>query len=271
MEQDTNLKTVLYVYHPSDLNMLETSINSLRKVSDCKIQLFTDDELPSDFMERNKDLWIHIDIKNAMVGRRALYKVERYCEYAIQNPIEDIIVADVDTLFLSDPFKAFCEKEFDIGLTTRGYEYHFPINAGMIYLRHGENKNRFLNWHVFECSNPDWLPYVSWRKKWGHEKYGSDWTVGQDFLNVAWMHRDSVEETQVLKIDDVGPTYNYCPARDVFTEDVAIKMILDAYASKAASVLHLKSSLKRLLYEGVFDEAVIHYPKQDEFTWRNLP
>lgn len=261
----------LFVYTNVDLNMLETCISSLKKVSKCDIVVFTDD-VPKDTKKFLGDRILWITSPTEMIqGRRALFKVQSYCSFGIKDrKYENVMVADVDILFLRDPFEVFKGDLWDIGLTGRGYEYHFPINAGIIFYRTWDRVRKFLEWHSEECESPKWDFYKDWRVKHNHVRFGPDWTVGQDFLNCCWIKRDDLMLRDGLIIVDVGSSYNYCPARDLFGVQKCKDMIREEYLEGEVSVLHLKSSLKGMIYEGCFKEAIIRHPNYREYNWRDV-
>ncbi|GAH01828.1 unnamed protein product [marine sediment metagenome] len=124
-----------------------------------------------------------------------------------------------------------------------------------------------MGWFVSECLNPQWDVFVKYRKKFGHERFGLDWWIEQDFLNCLWIKRKFVLEKRKVLIKNVTNKYNYCPARDFLGEEEACRLIKIAYAERSVCVLHLKSSLKRMIYEGIFEEAVINYPKPESLDW----
>ena len=257
-------------YGGVDDNMLCTCVSSLRKVNpECAIYIqYT--SLPDEFCRPRYRCNLSPITTAAVKGRRALSKIE-FVNSIFNSDVcitDRIMVADVDTLFLSDPFVAFDEKSFDVGLTTRCHEYYFPINAGVFFLQASVRVSNFINWHLTESQVPVWAPYIEYRQKFNHERFGHDWTVGQDFLNVVWQNREHVQVEFGIKIEDVGYKYNYCPNLDVYGEAACV-MIREAYERKLYSVLHLKSGLKRLLYDGVFEEGVFVTEPQLDFHWRN--
>ncbi|HDY90358.1 MAG TPA: hypothetical protein ENH82_19845, partial [bacterium] len=196
-----------------------------------------------------------------MNRRRAAYKVENFCDFADETQIGDqVLVADADLYFMGDPFKAF-DDSFDLGLTLRGYEHWAPINGGVIYYRISRNIRRFLTHHKREVLHPDLPAYIAYRKKHNHERFGLDWSVGQDFLNVCWDVKNHCEDEFDIKIAGLLNIYNFCPAVDLVGEEQAKAQILRAYHTKAVTTLHLKSDLKSLIYDNVFEDAITTYPR----------
>lgn len=246
------------VYHVIDNNVFETCLRTLRKVSDCEVVVFTDN-VPPELMKR----WTHdygvawiVLPKSAMQKRRAACKIECVSSFVEQVEIgHNVISADADLYFLKDPFTAF-EYEFDLGLTTRGYKYYYPINAGVIFHKVSPAMKDLYSFMRSEVLDPTWPEYVAYKQYWGHERFGLDWAVGQDLYNVAWLHQNFIWENFGIEVRDVGPYYNFCPHSDgTFIEEGKRKAV-EAYKQKSVSVIHLKSKLKDLVYEDVFDDAI---------------
>lgn len=250
-------------WHNVDLNMLETCVASLRRVSDCAIYIATDGvskEIEKHF-EIYKVFWLRVP-QDRVTKRRAYCKIEVLNELTRQLDDNDMImVADVDIFFLKDPFVPFWKhREMDLGLTTRGYAHAFPINGGVFYIRIHPKMKEWLNWHLEEMKKPVWEPYIKHRKRWNHAHFGLDWSVGQDFLVANWRERKWVKETRDIDIIDVGPEYNYCPPTDTMGRE-AFKLAWKALKERSVSVLHLKSDLKTMIYMPDFQDAKINHTK----------
>jgi len=153
----------------------------------------------------------------------------------------------------------------DLGLTTRGYAHAFPINGGVFYLRRNKKMLDWLQWHLDEIHKPRWEPYVLHRKKWNHARYGLDWSVGQDFLVTNWKYRDYLKEKIDLTIVDVGPEFNYCPPTDTMGSQ-AFQLAWDALEKQNVAVLHLKSELKRMIYDSRFPNSKLNF-KRGRTAW----
>lgn len=255
-----------FVYHRKDDNMLETCLNSLHVVRPDVHQIVVTDGVPVDvknYVVREFNATL-IDVPAArMIKRRAACKVEMLAGVVNELPDGDrMLVSDVDVYFKSDPFVAFDEHiGMDLGLTTRGYDYMFPINAGIFYVRINDAMREWSQWHAQEVLQPRWDKYVALRRKYKHEHFGLDWSVGQDFLIANWLNRDEVWVHHGVKIEDVGPRFNFCPPTDLLGA-VAFAKIRAAVHDDTTVTLHLKSDLKRLVYErGVFPNALIRHPK----------
>jgi hypothetical protein len=252
-----------FVYHHKDLNVLKTCLASLRAVSDCHIVIYSDyDELAFwDYFDSTLhyyDAWNGVS-EQRMSGRRSACKIE--CLGNLVGTLGNgahIMSADVDTYFLKDPFQPFADRPgMDLGVTTRDYPHWAPINAGVFYLRVSERVRAWLQWFVAEIHDPRWAPYRSIQTKQGHT--GLDWDVDQDFLCACWNERVALRSLLGLNVEDAGPIYNYCPTVEVYPD--AEERIRKAYREKSVAVLHLKSGLKSLIYEGLFEHAVTYHPR----------
>jgi len=249
-------------YHRCDDNMFETCVKTLRMHSGCDIIVATDN-VPHDLQNQwSKDYgvyWIDVPVEQ-MKNRRAAAKIEILDSYVHSlEPDDQVFVSDVDMYFMKDPFTAFTRFEFDVAFTTRGYEYYFPINAGVFCLRVNDFSKRWISWHKEQIYDPTWRPYRDQNKR-HRERFGFDWAVSQDFLISCWKERAWIAQTMNINIQDIGPEYNYCPPSDKWKQK-AFEAIRIAYRDKTHVVLHLKSTLKDMLYEGLFVDAVIQYPR----------
>lgn len=264
-------KIAAMVYHRIDDNVLETCLKSLRAVSDCQIVIYTDD-MPKDLcseISRLYEVEWRVVAPVLMRGQRSVFKVIATNELAEAQPDgTQTMVSDVDTYFLKDPFEAFAE-DFDLGVTSRGYDYWIPINAGIYFYRISDNMRRYLEYMSDEVDKPSWGAYVKFQTSHRHQRYGRDWSRGQDFLNTSWICKDLLRDVYHIKVKDVGYKYNYCPGVDVEGDDRAKALIRQAYKNKSVHVLHLKSSLKQLVYEDVFDLAVTRHPK-GHYNWEAM-
>ena len=254
-----------FVYHRKDDNILETCLSSLHAVKPSIRKVVITDGVPSDVLRYCSThfnvAWINVPSKQ-MQNRRATCKIELLKGFI--DGLEDgdrVVVSDVDVYYKGDPFTAFEEHpKLDLGLTTRGYAYAFPINGGMFFIAVSDVMRDWAAWHVREIHNPVWPPYVSIRRKWKHERFGLDWTVGQDFLIANWEARDAVLHERKVNVVDVGPHYNYCPPTDLLGPE-AFTRIRDALADNTTVVLHLKSDLKRMIYEkDLFPNVSLRHP-----------
>lgn len=240
--------------------MFETCVKTLRKHSNCVIVVVTDN-VPSETRHKlSRTYNIHWMVLNpgTMEHRRAACKIEQLDIF--MQPREDgdcVLVSDVDIYFLADPFTAM--GDFDVALTTRGYDYYFPINGGIFYLNVNDKSKEWISWHNKEVIKPTWPPYIQLNQH-HRKRFGLDWAVGQDFLIACWEQREQIKQETGITIVDVGPKYNYCPPSDKWGTK-AFEAIRKAYHEKSVVALHLKSTLKDMLYEGFLEDAITKYPK----------
>ena len=251
-------------YHVADNNVFETCLRSLRQVSDCQLIVFTDN-VPEDLRvewERQYGVKWKVVPPSAMKGKRAAFKVKSLNRFACKLPVgSQVLAADVDLYFMEDPFTAFGVADFQLAVTTRGYSYHTPINAGVYFYRVNKSLKEFLKFHTQQVFHPSWETYVSIRKTLQHARFGLDWTVGQDFLYAVWQEKQWVEKTFGVRVVDVGPGYNYCPDTDGGRCAQGLIEARKAYAAQEVKVLHLKSKLKELVYSGLLKYAVVRHPR----------
>lgn len=256
------IENAFFFYHRCDDNMFETCLRTLRNYSECRIIVATDNvptQMQREFTFKYDVNWIVLN-STKVLNRRAACKIEVLEEFTERLSNENVVfVSDVDMYFLANPFTAFTEYKFDIGLTTRGYDYYFPINGGVVCLVCNGKAKEWLKWHVFELYDMTWPPYVKYNKR-HRQRFGLDWAAGQDFLIACWEQRDWIEETKGIVIKDIGSKYNYCPPSDKWKQK-AFEAIRKAYREKSVIALHLKSTLKDMLYEGLFEDAVTKYPR----------
>jgi len=260
------MQYVFYCYHRKDDNMLETCINSLRQVNSSVQILVVTDAMPPAVRDHFRDQygvqWILVPFSQ-MQKRRATCKIECLEEAVHEMPEgAQVLVSDVDVYYLKDPFRAFdIHTQMDLGLTTRGYQHLFPINAGIFYLHIQKSLREWLLWHRQQILRPTWEPYVQLRHTYHHERYGLDWSVGQDFLIANWLHRSEVFQERLVRIEDVGAQYNYCPPTDTMGA-AAFEMVRRVLRDQTVNTIHLKSDLKRMIYEpGLFPHACLRYAK----------
>lgn len=255
--------TFLCYWNNVDPNMLETCVNSLRHVNSATEIVIATELVPPELKEnvdKHHVKWILVRPEQVR-RRRATCKIEIL--KALLNSLDDkteLLVSDIDIYFQGNPFKAFVDYEkMDLGVTSRGYPHAFPINGGIFFIRVNNRMKNWVEWHLKEIHKPTWEPYVRHRRRWNHEHYGLDWSVGQDFLVANWITRNEVKAKYNVAIEDVGPKYNYCPPSEI-DKAKAISDVKKAVGNPhIAYVIHLKSELKRMIYEDVFPNAVIKH------------
>lgn len=224
-------------YHRVNDDVCETFLNSFRKVNDkALLQVHTDDvpvEIQTEWSENYGVEWI---ITEPAQGQRCYQRMMS----AVETSCDRLVFCDVDVYFLDDPFKVFDKRKFDLGLTKRIHSYKFPVNSGVFFVR-PEGRDFLSEFPAYADEHKD-----IW-----------DWFIDQDFLNYLWGRRGVV---------DVGWEWNFCPNTDVFGTVLAMDMIRRAYESKSVKILHLKSELKNLIYDG-FLEYAINRPENKKAGW----
>ena len=272
-------KHAIFVYHDegADRNVFETCLKTFRQNSpNSRIIIYTDDinaKFESELFDKY-NVMLNTLPRLKIEGRRSVCKVECFTDYILRLrfpiPEEEYIIAvlDADLFFLRDAFDVLDYVNIkDIGLTSRGHPYWCDINGGVIFFRKNLNNalkiDAFVQEHRRQSENPTWEFYKEYQKKYNHTRFGQDWTRGQDYLNCVWLNRDSFD----IDIKDVTNFFNYCPACDFYGTNNAKRLIIDAYKNKTKAVLHLKSELKELIYEDVFEEAVTSH-KKGKIRWR---
>jgi len=249
----------IITYHQADDNMFETCIATLRKHSDCKIVVITDD-IPQKLREvlaRKYNIkWVSVP-SNLMQGRRAACKVIETNKYCLDLPIDSqVLVSDADIYFMKDPFTVFKKHpSFDLGLTKRHYNYRHPINGGIYYYRITTATKRFLVYWNDQTEKISWHLFLEYIKSYGHKGRIPDWCIGQDFLNVLWKNLEKRPAACNINIIDVGWEYNFCIHQ--YT-DRFIKQAYKQYKKDLVTAIHLKGGTKKLLYrDDIFHDAII--------------
>ena len=86
---------------------------------------------------------------------------------AVKDITGNIILCDIDIVFLSDMFKAFEDFEFDVAYTKRG-GHHKPINGGVVFMR--ESGKKFID--TWTAVNNKMYVDVKLHKKWKRKYHG---------------------------------------------------------------------------------------------------
>ena len=164
-----------------------------------------------------------------------------------------VISADADLHFLKDPFKAFegttpFSRVLDVAVTTRPYQYQYPINAGIVMFNVTDKLKRFLNFAIGQVYERTWPAFIESQAKFNH--HGNSWYVDQDFWCACYLNRQEVLERFDIMVEDIGPAYNFCPHADGDSTEEGKRLLMGAYTNKSVAVLHLKSRLKELLLDG---------------------
>ncbi len=227
-------KCIMVNFGRQNDDVFETCVKSFRSVCpDTYLRVYSDIKPKDGWVEKYSLDWrvMDIDITGQMEYVRYCYVIDM-----LKEGDDNIIMVDQDFYFLKDPFDAFDEYEFDLGVTTRCHTYmhHNNVNGGIWYLR-GTQKAKDLVTKLW----PEYCDYHT---------HNRNWFVGQCFLTMLY------EEGYAV---DVGWYWNYCPSAGYYGYDVAVDMLKRAYETKSVCCLHLKDITKYCIYDGFLEHAVI--------------
>lgn len=175
------------------------------------------------------------------------YRVSLLRELCQSSPEgTQIISLDLDTIVQGDLFSAF-ESDFDVFITSRGYPYHYSINAGCWGFVVSDKTKEFLSYFEEQLKNPTWEDYTLYlRKMRALRGNNSTWWLDQDFLCCL---NDFGSPLENVKIHDATNKYNY-----TYDERSApMASIVEDYKQKLGDknyvMLHLKGPLKDIFYD----------------------
>ena len=160
-------------------------------------------------------------------------KIARLAQYPFKDG-DRVFVMDTDTIIQADIFDVFDKKEFDVGMTTRYYDYPLKINAGVWCFRHNDKVREYLKFFSDQMFDSTWKPFDKMRRT---KSRFSD----QDFMCAVHEHGPPVE----CNIADIGPMYNYCPASDKLGMKLATEDMQKAIGNSTYKVLHFKGELMK--------------------------
>jgi hypothetical protein len=228
-------------YGRIDDDMFETCIKSFFSVTEGARIVVVSDTDPRDKWLEYPISWrigAEENIKDQMQFAKTQAAIE-FCENL--NKDDRFILADTDLYFLKDPFRAFDEREFNIGVTSRMHSYmcHVDINGGMLFVRPGPETVAIMK--------KEWEKYLE------YDKNNRNWHIGQGYFNS--LYKDGYAT-------DVGWYWNYCPSTSYFGYSKAADMLKRAYETESVAVLHLKDKAKYLIYDGFLEHAVNDYWKE---------
>jgi len=250
------------IYHESDaisFEWLTLSLTSLQKFVAIDRLVIVTDNLS---LDKEQILTSQFGVRVTKIpltswdGRRMFCKLEQLAVILkCYSKFEDgqVIMADADILFCSDPYQAFNEFVFDLGYTTRFYSYPSPVNGGMVFYRNVEPIREFINQMCSQIMNPSWNEYIECKNA-----NNVDWNCDQDMLNAIHKHTVFFQDTFGIKIKDVGHKYNYCPGSDVFGTQASAILLKWAFIERVFPVIHFKGNTKDLLYEPGFGKLLRH-------------
>lgn len=261
-------QAALFMYRmPADDNVLETCIASLRRHNNSvRIVLITDGITPVLTSRLKKLYGVEILMVESMRGERMRRKITETSQWILDRIkiVDEVAVFDADLYFTGDPFNAFREYDFDIGVTKRHYNHFFHLNLGVIYYRIEQTSRRksmrqFLDWISHAVTPPEWKPLQDWMRKYEHARWHGDWWVDQDLFCILWDDRNEMmTDGFCLDMVDTGIKYNYITKR--LSEKGRAKMI-EEFKRGGAVTYHLRGRLKDLIYEGVFPDVITCHPR----------
>lgn len=253
-------KIIYFTYHRTnamDFDWLKTALHSVKRVCTADVIIVTDNmpKIERDIISSRFKPDIRRFDSSEWDGRRTLCRLE-LTDKIVQNlSPEDtqFIQSDFDVLFLSNPFRAFdeVESEFNVGVTVRMYNYHVPINSGLVFFRVDDNVKKYTKWAVQQAKSPTWWPYMLSRST----RDNMDWGCDQDIINAIYRNDGWIKNHFGFYVRDVGYKYNYCAGTDVLDFEPAAHLMRRALKVKDYPVLHFKGQyLKKMIYEPCMKE-----------------
>ncbi len=227
--------------------LVKKCIKTLKEHSNCEVRFFTiQDELENKhFLDELEISYFEID-RSKWTNRRMTHKIE-IANDLITEYQDCVLILDCDLIFQADPFKIF-KNDFDIFYTTRYYDYHFSVNAGVWGYRVNNNSKKFLEFYVEQINNPTWPPLIEYREKFNRKNNYYDWWTDQDFLCVINENQLPMK-LETVKLFDATYRYNYCPRFETGdskeNHKIALKELEKATDNEEFVILHLKGALKK--------------------------
>ncbi len=250
------MRNLAYIIFGGDYDFfLDTTLRTLRRHADCTVLLFTPG-LSADGPLREMDNVITFPVPvSQWVNRRAFCKLEvanqlmnHRSPFALQHG-DRLLAIDGDLLFKADPFLAFSQSPFDFFYTTRHYEYHYPVNAGVYGWVVNQRTRRLFDFWTKTVIAGGWAPYRFVRRWFNREQGNLDWTVGQDFVFALYLaHQGLIGAVPFgLRLFDASAKYNCCLPDCVVWERDGEKFLAalqDALRSPDYLVIHFKGKGK---------------------------
>lgn len=260
---------VLITDYGFDKRLMDKTLETLDEVSDGQTNIIVFSDELKDYSFQPQGVEAIYDYTKRPVLMQYVTPDERaigimaskvLCQYRFVLGLSNgskVISADGDLLFLRDAFQAF-DKELvgcDIGVTTRCEQYKYPVNGGMIFFRVNDQVKDFLRFLIGQIYERTWPELIAYEKQFGHDKQENpnNWYFDQNLWNVAFLNAHKVEWRFNVIMGDATCKYNYAPHSDGTPEQIASgkAKLMQAYHDESVHVLHLKSRLKELLFEGL--------------------
>lgn len=143
----------------------------------------------------------------------------------------DIIMSSDLDIYYKTPDMFNDLPNHDLLVTTRHYKHKFIINSGVFFIRANNNTRKLFN-----------EDFINWSKG-----KNLDWLIDQNYL--IYLYKKGIAK-------DIGPNYNYCPATDKVGFTKAKEDLIKGFNNPEIKALHLKSELKKCLYEGWLPKAI---------------
>ena len=267
-----NDQYVLISYHTDGTNdagwsnLLSTTLTTLVDVNpNVNIIVFSDKQKDFSFWNNDYSATVkrpvmtrYVTPEEMAIGRMGCKMVTQYGLIQQLPEGSQAISADADLYFLHNPFEAFKQKTFDIGVTTRPEPYKYSINGGVVMFNVNAKTNNILQllkdnvYDIYVHGHRTWDVLERFEKMHSHDAQANrnDWYCDQDAWCVAYLVREDLADSGT-RIIDVGPYWNFCPHADGDQTASGKAKLLRAYHDESAGVLHLKSRLKELLFAGL--------------------
>ena len=257
----TNRKYCLTTDYDFDERLVANTLSTLGDVSDCNTVIFSNrlkhyNKRLSSLSDERKlsvpHLTQYVTPEELAIGKMGSKMLTQYRFINSLPTGAHVISADADLYFLKDPFEAFKQDPFstgfDVAVTTRPYKYQYEINGGVVMFRVSNKLKQFLNFAISQVYDVTWEPLIEFRKRFRH--HGAEWYIDQDFWNAVYINRQEVLKRFGIIVEDIGPAFNFHYHADGPSTEEGKRLTLQVFKEKSASVIHLKSKLRELLFEG---------------------
>jgi hypothetical protein len=242
-----------YIIFDGRLNeVAQRMIATLLKHNDCRVLVnwvVPNLERFAEMKARYGDRLVLKDVPRKEWNNHRMYrKVERLNRMPFEAG-DRVFVLDTDLWIQGEIFGAL--EGADVFVTTRHYDYWYPVNGGVWGFEFNERSRAFLEFFVAQMEAPSWQPFMDFQSKWHHVGH-LDWWCDQDFLCTAHAHQPPVD----VSIGDLGPKYNFCPSVEEAqpgTYKTARTQILEKLGSPEYRILHFKGRLKDVMLNEVED------------------
>lgn len=255
---------VLITDYGFDKRLMDKTLQTLDEVSDGQTNIIVFSDELKDYSFQPQGAYESPDLKSRKVLTQFVTPEERaigrmgskvLCCYRFVCGLSNgskVLISDADMYFLRDVFQAF-EAEFDLGVTSRCEPYHYPLNAGILFMRVSDQLKDYLRFVIEQLYESNWPELAVYQKRFRHDPKNFDWDFDQDALCTTYLMRDKIKEQFGIDVVDLGFYWNMCPHSDGTPEQIASgkNKLLKAYHDESVAVLHLKSKLRELLFDEI--------------------